>query len=146
MTKSQKNIYNWLSQNKGYLKCSPGTVLERYWEHLEGEETVYSKDVDKALKRARIDFKEKYVRSEPRDYIVSSDKVDYQRLSTKVEFLRPVLDRRNTLIIGDKHLPFEHEGYLDFMFKWKMFITNDDSHHIVAAGLRALAADLDDFA
>ena len=119
MTKSQKNIYNWLSLNKGYLKCSPGVVMEYYWNYLDGEETVYSTDVDVALKKARQDFRTNYVNPSlaeaSRDKYIEEEVIDKPK--SHVGFLRPIFDVRNTLVIGDTHEPFCKDGYLEHCLK-----------------------------
>jgi hypothetical protein len=116
MNKKQLKIYNWLIDNPGYIKWSKYRIVEAYYNANNGELTVSTEDVEKALKLARIDLKKPITRES-----LASKVKTYPAYKKPEEFtgkfIRPTLDIRNTLIIGDKHLPFEHEGYLDFCLK-----------------------------
>lgn len=57
LTKKQQKIYNWLSNYRGYIKKGEKWINGQY---SKIENNFNSKDINLALKQARIDFKDSY--------------------------------------------------------------------------------------
>lgn len=100
---SNKNIVTFLSENKGYLKCSP-KVIVKYYNKFAKKNKVEKIDIKKASEALKVLNKKS----------LPVKKVENKY---KVEFLRQNFDFRNTLIIGDTHEPFSKEGYLEHCLK-----------------------------
>lgn len=87
---NKKQIQEFLESRKGYLKKSNEVILHRLSDFYEVD--VHKSDLDKIKEVKR-------------------------ELSSVVKKgLEPFLtgDKENVLIIGDTHIPFEREGYLEF--------------------------------
>ena len=131
LSKIQKPILNWISENPGYLKTSPKVVAKYY------PKKVSSKDIQIALEQARISYKihledlkvsdinpkkivnikESIKRLKPTPVEKLSDNLYKAKIeSTKKSILK--LERNsysldNILVIADMHEPFCKKGYLE---------------------------------
>lgn len=107
MTKSQRKIYDWLLENKGYLKKSAKWIFDPYNKgytvHPLGTKL---KDCEIALKEARKTVKN----------IVIARNTATKKALIKIVKLNP-FNKDNVLIIGDTHEPFCKEGYLEHCLK-----------------------------
>lgn len=120
MTKKQKEIYNWLLSKPGYLKKSTYSIQDQF-------EGLYNyTDVDIALKQARIDYKNsKFKEGGIKTPISNFSDTIWSKMIKQHAFkpknvsiiTSPNLDPNNVLIIGDTHVPFTREGYLEHNIK-----------------------------
>lgn len=118
MNRKQTKIYNWLLNKPGYLKKSPYAL----GEYLDGT----LKDVEIALKQARIDFKpfklkvDKFVPVIPKKDFKSTvwgkKLQSFSKLAEKNINIIPSkkLDPNNVIFIPDLHAPFIRKGVLEF--------------------------------
>lgn len=104
MTKKQEKIYNWLLSKPGYLKKGVAWI---YAEYYNKDNSITHKDLEIALKQAKIDFKN----SKP----ISHDVI----LETPKSVLKPIrlvtsLNPDNVIFLPDLHAPFIKNGVLEF--------------------------------
>lgn len=107
MTKEQNKILTWLLSKPGYLKKGVQTAYVLYPEKL-----VAFSDFEKAFHEAKS--RNKKVKSISKVYAnIPTIEKDHSKLSIVKNYNK----NNNVLVIGDTHLPFEIEGYLDFCLK-----------------------------
>jgi hypothetical protein len=124
MNKKQLKIYNWLIDNPGYARWSKNRIVEVYYNANDGELTVSTEDVEKALKLARIDLKNKGrgLASKrvkitvpvgfPLEAYHHVGKKKKQGETSKYS-LAP-LNKDNVLFVADLHAPHILSGYLEW--------------------------------
>lgn len=116
LTKREQAIYSWLTQYKGYLKKSFLNAFDACKIAKPSEQRIFKKMFDKA----RVDYKGFYRASAKAAPVVrfkkASTPVAKKAKTLSQSKVSPVTkyDPKNTLVIGDTHIPFEIEGYLEF--------------------------------
>jgi len=100
----ERKIKEFFEKNKGYLKVNPSIVCMRMFNKID-ENT-----------RNKVFQIQKEMRSEKK---VLKNKDTKNTRSTKNTHLKPYTkgNKDNVLVIGDLHIPFEKEGYLEFCRK-----------------------------
>ncbi len=108
----------FLYKNKGYLKKSPYKLADRL--SIEDTEICYI-----ALKEVKLDLKN----TSSKDWMISKDKFksskeifvnafNSKNESSKLKVdIRQNKSNKNVLVIGDLHLPFSLDGYLEHCIK-----------------------------
>lgn len=91
LNNKQLKIYDWLISHPGYLK-----------KNVDVASKAFSKQQPKSFTYKNVDFVKMFSRAKAgiKNTIKPIKKNPY--------------DKGNTIIIGDTHVPFEKEGYLDF--------------------------------
>lgn len=111
----QNELYTWLSNRPGYLKCSAKRILERL-EAINGHNGKYTlKEVENTLKMAKNGFK-----TQNTDIAVVSNKnedfkVHIRARAKSININNNVyeMNPNNVLVIPDTHFPFERKGILE---------------------------------
>lgn len=119
MTKSQKLIYDWLLEHKGYINCNHAKIYAYLPEKIAKKLKSWLSDVGVATREARKTIKNSGV------LLKTSCGIDESVVyASKSALVKPVkiikvnpFDKKNVLIIGDTHEPFCQEGYLDHCLK-----------------------------
>jgi predicted phosphodiesterase len=114
LTRSQQEIYNWLSSNQSYIKKGIN------WLVINNPISKDYSDVTTATIKARKDFKDYYsgkmVINKPLTISKNNNKVAFKAKNISI-ITNPNLDLNNILVIGDTHAPFTREGYLEHNIK-----------------------------
>lgn len=111
MTKSQRNIYSWLMDHRGYLKKSMSWIMGNLDDWML-ENTASEMDLKIALEKARIDDKLGIRLVNPKKS-KSSFKPTLKAKKVLNVVKKQQFDPKNVLIIPDTHFPFEKEGILE---------------------------------
>jgi metallophosphoesterase superfamily enzyme len=108
-----KQIKEFLLENRGYIKKSPYVIAERL--DLEDVDLVYNvlREVRSETKHTKKLFKKDITKQTNRDVFKGAFEKAHNKISTPVTRVERSKSGKNVLVIGDLHLPFTLEGYLE---------------------------------
>lgn len=120
--KKYTDAISWMVKNPGYLKKG-GKYLQKVFAHKRyslADITMIKQEVREQLKRPKMP---------PLKLVTPIKKVEIPEVK-KIHIVKSYNKHNNVLIIGDTHLPFEKEGYLEFCLKLQLDYQCDKVIHI----------------